>query len=134
MADPDEVRKVIAKLNDGVPFVRACSHYRITPQQFWARVLNNRDLKREVAVTCISTAWNRADEASVEPGNTAALNTFVKLARDMAASLSPQDWGEKVQIEQTKLVINTNLDFGAVTGFDAAVRDAKVIEHEEDDD
>ena len=68
-------------------------------------------MKRELAALCISKPWERADQASVS-GNASALAVFAKLGREMAASLSPQDWGEKVQVDSRQLVVVTNLDFG----------------------
>ncbi len=98
MCDHAEVRKVLAKLNEGldgkpVTFVQACRHYRITPQQFWRRVRGNRELSREVAMSLMTQAWDRADTFSVD--DVRALGTFVKLAQDMARALAPEDWGEK---------------------------------------
>lgn len=124
MADPAEVRKVIDKLYKGERFLNACFQYRITPAQFWKRVRSDRDLRREMAAACITQAWDRANGATEE--DLRHLPVFAKLSRDMAASLAPDDWGEKVQVEATKLVINTNLDFGVVTGFDAVARGARV--------
>ncbi len=123
MCDPEEVRKVMAKLTDGVPFTTACSHYWITPAQFWKRVLNDRGLKREVAMTCITQAWDRADKASASLDNMSALATFVKLSKEMAASLAPDDWGEKVQVESRALVVNCNLDFQVADRLDDVMKD-----------
>ncbi len=117
MADIEDCRKVMEKLYKGVPFTAACFQYRVTPQSFWKRVHSNRDLRRELAAACITQAWDRSDKASAEDDR--HLATFVKISRDMAASLSPEDWGERVNEGQAPvLVINTNLSFDgqAVSG------------------
>jgi len=138
IASADHVRSVLKRMTrheSPTSFSKACAQCHITEDAFWRRALKDPVLKREIAFTLISRAWNRADEASANetPG---ALNVFAKLSREMAASLAPQDWGEKVQVDQRQLIINCNLDFslGGEQTLEDAVRDITVIADEENDD
>ncbi len=111
MADIEDCRKVMDKLYQGVPFTNACFQYRITPASFWKRVQSNVDLRRELAAACITQAWDRSDRASAE--DMRHLATFVKISRDMAASLSPEDWSDKTQPDVNVQVDNRSIEIVA---------------------
>ena len=65
--------------------------------------------------------FDRADQASAN-GNASALAVFAKLGREMAASLSPQDWGDKVQIDSRQLIVHTNLDFSVCESLEGIIQ------------
>ena len=114
IADQAQVRAVLKLMScKGLPFGQACGRVGVSQPAFWRRALNDPELKRELAALCISKPWDRADQASAG-GNASALSVFAKIGEKMAASLSPQDWGEKVQVDRRQLVIVTNLDFSGV--------------------
>jgi len=128
VADREQVRSVIQRMSDeGLSLTKACQKQHLSKIAVQRRILNDPELKRDLAGHLILEAHNRADLAS-EKGNVAAVGILAKLSRDMAASLAPSDWGEKTQIEGRFLVIHSNLfseDAGeaAIDGFAAPVPD-----------
>lgn len=128
IAGPEMARNVIEMLgNDGVNMNQACYRAGCSIEAFMERIRISKPLRRLLAGKMIMGAWDRVEEACRDNSNPAILSTYAKLSADIASKLAPEDWGDKVQIEQTKLVINTNLDFGVVAGFDAAVREAGTV-------
>lgn len=127
VAGPEMARNVVHMLGDGLNLKQACWRAKCSVDAFMARVQEDKGLRRALASKMILGAWDRVEEACRDNSNPTILSTYAKLSADIASKLAPEDWGDKVQIEQTKLVINTNLDFGVVAGFDAAVREAGTV-------
>lgn len=119
IADPLQVRNVIAAMERGRTIAAACNEVKVNQQAFWRRLLNDSALKREFAATMIGSAVDLAKAGA--GGNAGVLAIFAKLSKEMAASLAPADWGEKVQVESKSLTIVCNLDFAVADSFDGIV-------------
>ena len=123
VADVGQVRNALKGFAEGKTIGKACGDAKTSQSAFWRRVMNDPELKREFAGALIFKALDRTDQFSAA-GNAAVLSAFAKLARDGAGSLSPSDWGDKVQVERRSLVIHCNLDFSQADSFDGIVVEA----------
>lgn len=121
IAPENLVRKTIQLIENGTTFAQACGKMNISQAAWWRRVLHDPALKVELASLLMGTAWSRSDQFSAG-GNAALVSVFAKFAKDTAASLAPQHFGEKVQVDSRQLVIHTNLDFSVCESLDGIVQ------------
>lgn len=128
IADERQVADVLARFAQGNrTFGQCCGDAGVSQIAVWRRIKDDRLTKSELAALIAFKAFNRADSAS-EDGNPTALSTFVRASEKMAASLDPVSFGDKVQVESRQLIINTNLDFGVVERFEAAIDEGRTLE------